>query len=352
MATQQDVLGIGTAAPAERANVVGGLRYDALIAVLSAWMIGGGYLDGWAHSHGKVDMSFFTPWHAILYSGYLAAAIALCAAMIINQRRGLSWGQALPKGYELSLLGVAVFGLAGAGDMLWHIAFGIEKGIEPLFSPTHLLLAVGGTLIVSGPARAAWQRVKTERRDWVGFLPTVLSLTLFLSALTFILQFAHPFVHTWPLTGTNRPGNAELLIIDSASTILLQTGLLMGVILLALRRWSLPFGSLTLILTLNAALLSTQRDTYTLIIPALAAGLIGDVLLRVLKPSVSRVNAMRLFGFLLPVALWGLYFLTLATTQGMWWSIHVWTGTLFMAGCAGLLVSFLAVPPRMPASTE
>lgn len=351
MATQQDVLGV-RAAPAERVNVIGGLRFDALIAALSGWLIGGAYLDGWAHSHGKVDTSFFTPWHAVLYSGYLAVAIALCAAMIINQRRGLSWGRALPNGYELSLIGVAIFGMAGAGDMLWHNAFGIEKGIEALFSPTHLLLVVGATLIVSGPARAAWQRTKTLRHDLVGFLPILISLTLFLSTLTFILQFAHPFVYTDYLTGTYRPSNAGLVTTASAATILLQTGLLMGLIMLALRRWTLPFGSLTLILTLNAALLSTQNDTYPVIIPALATGLIGDVLLRVLRPSVTRVNAVRVFGFALPVVWWGLFFLTLAITQGMWWSIHIWTGVLFMAGCAGLLISFLAVPPHMPAGME
>ncbi|MCC7451798.1 MAG: hypothetical protein IT324_30595 [Anaerolineae bacterium] len=351
MATRQDVIG-ARAASAERAPVIGGLRFDALIAALSAWLIGGAYLDGWAHAHGKVDTSFFTPWHAVLYSGYLAVAIALCATMIINQRRGASWGRALPPGYELSLIGVAVFGLGGAGDVLWHTAFGIEKGIEALFSPTHLLLVVGATLIVSGPARAAWQRARTERGDLIGFLPLLISLTLFLSALTFILQFAHPFVYTGYLTGTRRPGSADLVITASAATILLQTGLLMGMIMLALRRWTLPFGSLLLILTLNAALLSTQDDTYFVILPALMTGLLGDALLRVLKPSINRANTMRVFGFVLPVIWWGLFFLTLATTQGMWWSIHVWTGVLFMAGCAGLLISFLAVPPQMPTAAD
>jgi hypothetical protein len=40
----------------------------------SVWFVAGLYLDGWAHNHGKVDNTFFTPWHAVFYSGYVAIA--------------------------------------------------------------------------------------------------------------------------------------------------------------------------------------------------------------------------------------------------------------------------------------
>jgi hypothetical protein len=46
---------------------LGSRRFDWAVAGLSAWLIGGLYLDDWAHSHGKVGDVFFTPWHAILY---------------------------------------------------------------------------------------------------------------------------------------------------------------------------------------------------------------------------------------------------------------------------------------------
>src|SRR5262245_30599265 len=35
-------------------------RFDWLAVALSAWVIGGAYLDGWAHNHGRVDDVFFT----------------------------------------------------------------------------------------------------------------------------------------------------------------------------------------------------------------------------------------------------------------------------------------------------
>jgi len=44
----------------------------------------------------------------------------------------------------LSLLGVAIFGLSGGVDFLWHSLFGFEVDTEALLSPTHLSLAIGG----------------------------------------------------------------------------------------------------------------------------------------------------------------------------------------------------------------
>src|SRR6266536_4660294 len=61
-------------APFARWRPVIAARRDRLLPwalmITSAWLVGGGYLDGWAHSHGKVDQSFFTPGTPLLYAGY------------------------------------------------------------------------------------------------------------------------------------------------------------------------------------------------------------------------------------------------------------------------------------------
>ena len=54
--------------------------------------------------------------------------------------------------------------LGGAGDIVWHTLFGIEAGIEALLSPTHLLLAFGGAVAVSGPLHAIWHRDRKVHR--------------------------------------------------------------------------------------------------------------------------------------------------------------------------------------------
>src|SRR5579863_6216254 len=93
---------IATSVPKSR--FIQGINFDRLMALLVCWFLGGLFIDGWAHNHGFVDKTFFTPWHAILYSGYAANAIALVIVIARNHARGYSWREAIPGGYELSLL--------------------------------------------------------------------------------------------------------------------------------------------------------------------------------------------------------------------------------------------------------
>src|SRR5574340_762618 len=103
----------------------GSAAFDWGMIVVSTWLVAGAFSDAWAHNHLPLD-NFFTPWHATLYSGVLAVTIFLLANYIRNLRRGYSWKRALPPGYGFSLVGAGLFILSGIGDMLWHIAFGIE----------------------------------------------------------------------------------------------------------------------------------------------------------------------------------------------------------------------------------
>ena len=336
------------------AQPAGGMRFDWAVAGLSVWFLGGLFLDGWAHNHNRVDDSFFTPWHAVFYSGFFAVAAGLLAATIRNRAGGLPWRQAVPAGYELSLLGAALFAAGGVADMIWHTVLGIEVGVEALLSPTHLLLATGMTLIFSGPLRAAWRRAGPPL-TWASALPMLLSLTFVLSLFTFMTQFMHPMVYP-DMTG-ERPARYLLAYYSQAlgvANIVVQTGLLLGLLLFVLRRWHwrLPFGSLTLILTLNAFALSFMQDDYWSIPVAFVGGAAADLLLHRLKPSDANPGALRWFAMAVPLVLYLIYFLTLIVTRGIWWSVHMWAGAIVLAGVTGLLVSYLLVPPARPAGVE
>ena len=89
------------------------------VALFSTWFVVGVYLDGWAHIH-SLPEGFFTPWHAIIYSGFLGAALVLVGTNFLARRQGVPWYQSLPVGYSLSLLGVSIFLLAGLADFFWH----------------------------------------------------------------------------------------------------------------------------------------------------------------------------------------------------------------------------------------
>jgi WD40 repeat protein len=126
-----------------------------------------------------------------------------------------------------------------------------------------------------------------------------------------------------------------------AAGILIQSSLLMGVVLLALRAGPLPFGAFALVFTLNMALMSVIHDQYRLIPAALVTGLAADGLARWLRPGAARPGALRRFAFAVPAIYYALYFLTLQVTQGIGWSIHLWLGTVVLAGAAGVLLTCL-----------
>lgn len=327
-------------APHEQA--VGGPGLHWIVAILSLWMIGGIHLDAWAHHQFEME-TFFTPWHSVLYSGFFALAAVLIVTLVINLWRGYGWLKAMPVGYGLSLLGVALFFAGGLGDMLWHIVFGIEENVEALLSPTHLLLAFGGALIVTGPVRAAWAKRGTDRPT----PPALISLSLLLAVLAFFTAYANPLSDAVLAQGS-RPTTEEGLFLTQGvgvAGILIQTALMMGVVLLAVRRWTLSFGSLTLMLGLSGLLTISVHEDWRLAGILLISGLIGDALIAWWRPSVARSAAFRSFAFTLPVIFYALYFATLALTGGIWWSIHLWTGAIGLAGVVGWLLSYAFVPP-------
>src|SRR6266851_9755654 len=322
----------------------GGAIFDWAMAMLAAVFVGGLFLDGWAHTHGRVDQSFFTPWHAVFYAGYVAVASVLAASLLRNHARGYSWLRAVPAGYEPSLLGALIFAVGGMTDLIWNTLFGIETGVEALLSPTHLALALGLGLIASGPVRAAWRRSEPVS-GWATQGPMLLALTSTLSVLTFFTEYAHPLVYA--AAGRGHPyGGAEGLGVAS---VLLQTALLMAIVLLTARIGALPRGGLTLIVTLNAAAMGVLNFSgdYPLALVVGVAGLRVDALYTRLHPSAATPTAWRLFAFALPATFYLCYFLALMLTEGIAWSVHLWVGSIMLAGIAGWLLSYLLLPPRL-----
>ena len=87
-------------------------REELITVGLSAWLIVGLFVDGWAHNNDKPE-SFFTPWHGLFYSGFTATALWLLSRY---RRHG-----SIPVGYGLGFLGLALFAAGGVADMVWHL---------------------------------------------------------------------------------------------------------------------------------------------------------------------------------------------------------------------------------------
>src|ERR1700730_4474518 len=71
--------------------------YDWFFLIPALWFFVGVYLDSWAHLHIAKLETFFTPWHAVLYSGFLVVAIGLVSVVMINRNRGAPWRDAIPQ---------------------------------------------------------------------------------------------------------------------------------------------------------------------------------------------------------------------------------------------------------------
>lgn len=312
--------------------------FDWVMVLCGFWLSFGAHLDAWAHHHVPQLETFFTPWHAVLYSGFIANAAVLGTVWWRSKARLRTWRRGVPRGYELSLLGCLVFGAGGILDMCWHLVFGIERDFAALLSPTHLILMTGAGMIVSGPLQASWQSGLPRSR-----LPALLSAALLLSVLSFFLQFDLPY--TSQLASAQTPAwlqtdGAEEL---GVAGIILQSAAMTSVALVLVRRLRLPFGSFGLILGIDATLATVIFKLDPVILVGLLGGLVADALYRVIRPASSPAR-FRLFAFLFPVPLYSLYFAGIEAVDGIWWQVHVWVGSVIAAALTGWLLSFLVWP--------
>ncbi|SEC62503.1 hypothetical protein SAMN05443246_4746 [Paenibacillus sp. GP183] len=313
----------------------------SITMIMGMWLIAGVFIDGFAHNHGAVE-SFFTPWHAILYSGYLACAVWILILILQNKTAGnhATWIEAVPDGYKLGAAGVIIFFIGGIGDMIWHSVLGIEKDIEALLSPTHLILLSGGLLILTSPYRALSKSEKDEAPTFSRLLPALTSVALTFAVMAFFLMYAWSFRNQLP--GAHQEDSVGRSIVD----FLITTMLLVVPIMVILRRWKLPFGTVTYFFIFESVLMGVLDgfSHFSSNIILLISGIAGDLLFRMIKDKNAGDWLYRGVFFLLPIFIWGLYFLDLQISNKLSWSPELWGGAIFLSALCSLGLSILASP--------
>ncbi|MBV9104224.1 MAG: hypothetical protein JO060_11595, partial [Candidatus Eremiobacteraeota bacterium] len=133
---------------------------------------------------------------------------------------------------------------------------------------------------------------------------------------------------------------------------LLEAVLLAGILLVAVRRWRVPFGTFTVALTLFALAMATQTDAYYDAIPALITGLLADGALALWGDRLRSGIGFYAFAFALPAVFFSGYLsaTVIATGGGTSWPPDMVLGSPLLAGIAGLLVAFCYEPPLPPAT--
>jgi hypothetical protein len=281
------------------ARPVASYRTNLVTVLLSMWFTVGLFLDAWAHNNVPDLETFFTPWHAVFYSGFTATA-----AWVVWTARHR---RAIPRGYGAAVVAVVGFAISGVGDATWHTVFGIERDINILFSPTHLGIAASMLVIVTTPLRCAWaDPVMPSRPGLRRLFPAMLSVALATALVLLFLQYANAFTYrsegvVFGLSGASGEATSRLVASFAVTTAVLVLPLLT-----VARRWAPPFGTATVVFgfagTLSFAV--TGFHNGQLIAGLLVSGVGADLLARWLRPSPDRPVRYRLYAALVPLLTW------------------------------------------------
>ncbi|BCB88485.1 hypothetical protein [Phytohabitans suffuscus] len=350
-----------TDAPARPATTY---RTDLVTALLSGWFTVGLLLDAWAHNNVPELETFFTPWHAVFYWGFVATAGWIGWTCRHALRSGRPDLRALPPGYRPAVFAVAGFAVAGIADFSWHSAFGIEQNIDILFSPSHLGLAVAMLVIVTTPLRAAWARPDLPAAPGLRrLLPSVLSVTFASTLVLLFLQYANAFSYVATDVVVGLSNLDEDLTAEFTSAVLV-TNLVLVVPLLALaRRWVVPPGTATILYSCAAVLCAavTGFANTALVLGLVGAGAAVDLLAAWLRPGPARPARVRLFAALVPLVIWTIYVATAyvasgqprfigpdGTVTGTTGVVELYTGLPVVQSLLALLVAVLLTTARPP----
>jgi hypothetical protein len=336
-------------------------RGDLVTLALATWLIGGVFLDGWAHKTQPALETFFTPWHAVFYSGFAAVAGWIGWLAWSRHEPGGSWAQALPRGYLPAGAGILLFSVSGLGDMAWHETFGIEQGVAALLSPTHLGLFAGMFLIATAPLRSLWSDQALARTASLGrLLPAVLSLALTGALCAFMLMELNVFNDRFYSVDLQR-FIAESFMGDGfvfdrniqagVGGFIVTTVVLFGPLLFLLRRWELPPGAIIAVVgtqVVGMAALSGFADPVIVALGLIGAAAVEGCAL-LLRPSPQRLVSVRVFCTVAPAVFWVLYLGGAAIVDGgLGWPAEIWGGAVAWSALSLLGLSLAMYPPALP----
>ncbi|MEU9831294.1 hypothetical protein AB0D67_07085 [Streptosporangium sp. NPDC048047] len=331
------------------------LRTDMVTALLGVWFGVGLMIDAWAHSNLAELETFFTPWHAAFYSGFAAVSAWIIWQVYRNVRTGRSGLSAVPDGYLAGLLAIPGFAAFGFADLMWHTFLGIEQTVDILFSPSHLGLIVTMMLIITSPLRSAWNAPDLgDRPSLSRLLPALVGLGFGAALVSLFVSYGNAV--QWGAESVVRAfssaddGGAGAL----AASMIITNVMLLAPVLLLLRRWRLPFGSVTVLSVVGVLMPGAQTafGNVPILLTFVIAGLVGDLLIRWLRPSRERRAAYWAFAGLSAFATWSLYVAVASLVVGRLPAVpELWTGAPIVAGLIGLALGVLFLPNAMPAQT-
>lgn len=303
------------------------------------WLILGLFSDGWAHHNIPELESFFTPWHGVLYSGFVAVALWFAW---LGRKGGLRFFERLPLGYGWGALGIAVFAFGGLADMTWHIIFGVEAGLDALLSPSHLVLLAGGLLILSSAIRSRWGAGDTSS------FVAMSAVALLTALVSFFLLYVNEFAAHAPTVGFEKlpesnPHHTEAQLPATAGLgdFLITTAVVILPLLLVWQRGRHPRGQLALLVAVLAwlatAIVDFAPEALAGAAGATAGAIVGEFLIVWLERSglPARLRSPILAASA-AASIWTGHLAGLAAFNTVAWSVELTSGVVILSALAAV----------------
>jgi hypothetical protein len=181
------------------------------IATAGAFLqIGGTSWDVTSHIM-KEPETFFTPSHAVLYTGIGLLTLAAGIGGFVLIRSKEIRRKSFATGFKLLIIGSMVSLTAGPSDFLWHEAFGVDG----LLSPPHLALITGMLInsiaVVLGLARIRYTGLTPSNEKIVRLALIPAFAALWFTMIWYVYMFSLPFSNGEDFKFNPNPNVAALI---------------------------------------------------------------------------------------------------------------------------------------------
>jgi hypothetical protein len=337
--------------PGDRTAATASPRDDLVGVLLGAALIGGVLTDAWAHSNLLTpDSGFFTPWHALLYSGFAGtAAWTWWLAFRRRHEQPEWWRTAWPAGYRLGAAASLLFAVGGALDMLWHTLFGVEISLEAGLSPSHLILAAAGTLLVTSQLRSWWASGEGGLRAVTGVASAALG-TVFATVVLSGMTAVNTLVPTLPYDPVTGEAAVRSATAQSVQSYLVGTVFLL-IPLLLLHRRRATLGAAAAIVG-GVGLFQLIQHEFPMPTTAAVIGMVlgaavadGVVWWMDARRGADAPGRLPIAGAVFAAAIWSGHLIGLHLAAGIRWPVELWAGTVVITAVLSALIGLLATAP-------
>jgi hypothetical protein len=330
--------------PTATATSLASQRDDLIGVLFGLSLVGGVLADAWAHTNILASLeSFFTPWHALLYGGFAGTA-AWTWWVAFRRRRANArwWANAWPAGYKLGAIGSLIFLVGGAADMFWHQIFGIETSLRITMSPSHMMLAAGGALVLTSQMRSWWASGEGGLRAVTGVLSAGLG-TMMGTILIAGMTGANTIAPTREYVNVTGGGASTTGAAQGIQAYMVGTLVILIPVLLMLRRRSTPFVATGVAGVIGVFLMVQRQFPMPLsaaLVGMIAGAIIADVIVYRLDlhRGFDAPTRLPIAGAIIAGLIWAGHLIGLQIGAGIRWPVELWVGVVVLTSVLGLIL--------------